>query len=305
VTVELFRVDGILDASVIREKTVLVAGLGSLGSLTLLNLAYPFKKFILIDPEIVTEENVERHALGYAKIGLPKVAGMKDYLIDRGIQPDTIDVFQERVQDVLGQGREDAIPDLILLAIDRRSARLFVNSYAVRFNIPLIDGGVFAKGRGGQVIVAPSPKDICYRDAEVFLGADQDEETQRADYGVNIAEIPESPHTVPALRASIDSIAAHMARLGVDILKGKEVEAHILQEFFETESITIIPEALAGVVETFCKHQSDVGLLSTMDARRLITNECALSGTGIYQLPIPRWQSCPEHAPSIDINDLV
>jgi molybdopterin/thiamine biosynthesis adenylyltransferase len=268
-------------------------------------LAYPFRKFILIDPDILTVENVERHALGASWIGRPKVAGMKDYLLERGIAADTIQVFHARVQDVLGRLGE--LPDLMLLSIDQRNARLFVNSYAVRFNIPLLDGGVFAKGTGGQVLVVPSPKDVCYRDAEIMLGADHDQEPHSGEYGVNIAEGGAATPTraIPALRASVDRIACHMARLGLDMLTGKEVGAHILQEFFEREIITRLPPSCVAVVEAFCAQQAAFGLLSTIAVRHLITHEWALWGTGVYHVPIPRAESCPEHAPAMHMDDIL
>jgi hypothetical protein len=67
-----------------RGKSVLIAGLGSVGSnLIPLLEAANFEEYRLVDPDTLSIDNIKRHLLGFSKVGLPKVEGVRDYLVDR------------------------------------------------------------------------------------------------------------------------------------------------------------------------------------------------------------------------------
>jgi tRNA A37 threonylcarbamoyladenosine dehydratase len=52
---DLYRTTGLLDLKTMTSKKLLFLGVGSLGSLTVANLAYPWKEIVLVDAD-----NLER-----------------------------------------------------------------------------------------------------------------------------------------------------------------------------------------------------------------------------------------------------
>jgi len=98
---ELHRTLGILDLNVLGNSKLVLVGLGSLGSLTLANLCYPFKEVVLIDPDILEDKNIERHLLGPEEIGESKVMGCWRWMKSRGVYPKKITACHGRVEDIL------------------------------------------------------------------------------------------------------------------------------------------------------------------------------------------------------------
>jgi molybdopterin/thiamine biosynthesis adenylyltransferase len=148
----------------LRSLCVAVVGLGGLGSFVALELAYlGVGHLILIDPDRVEITNLNRLlAATPTDIGRGKVTVYKDLIgqIDPTIQ---VDAFEQSIIDK--QAREhvkDA--DVLMGCVDSHGARLILNQIAMRYLIPLIDGGSGARQwreqgpfvMGGQVqVVVP------------------------------------------------------------------------------------------------------------------------------------------------------
>lgn len=63
---------------------ILVAGLGSVGSqLTAMLAGIQWTAFHLVDHDVLAVENLRRHHLGLSWVGMPKVNGMEQFLIDK------------------------------------------------------------------------------------------------------------------------------------------------------------------------------------------------------------------------------
>lgn len=63
---------------------MLVAGLGSVGSqLTAMLAGIKWSAFHLVDHDVVAVENLSRHHLGLSWVGMPKVHGMQQFLLDK------------------------------------------------------------------------------------------------------------------------------------------------------------------------------------------------------------------------------
>src|SRR3982751_2326708 len=100
---QLFRVNGILDRQTVESKKILGLGLGSLGSMTIGNLAYPWRQLVLADLEVLEEHNVERHLLVRSELGQSKVEGVKRWLVDRGVSAASIDTHTGDARQLLDQ----------------------------------------------------------------------------------------------------------------------------------------------------------------------------------------------------------
>ncbi len=73
------RTDG--DSTALPAKKFMFAGLGSIGSNLLAYLnAFEVERYILVDPEVLVLENVNRHLLSFSDVGQTKVSGVARYL---------------------------------------------------------------------------------------------------------------------------------------------------------------------------------------------------------------------------------
>src|SRR5687767_7652898 len=132
---ELYRANGVLDIEKVKSTKIMVVGLGSLGSLAISNLIYPWKQVVLVEPEDLSIENIERHLLGKSKVGKSKAEGVKEYLIDKGMDSDTIVVHTCFVEDVLPLHTDT---DIVVVAIDRPKSKLRINSWCVDNDIAAV-----------------------------------------------------------------------------------------------------------------------------------------------------------------------
>lgn len=301
----LHRATGLLDLSVIRTKKIVFLGLGSLGSMAVANLAYPWRSIVLVDPEVLEENNIERHLLGRSELGKPKVEGVRRWLVDRGISAQSVTMHQGYAEDVLDD-HTDA--DLLVVAIDHRSARDDVNAWAVANGIPMVVGGIYSMGTGGHVMAIPAPQQACYRCAEHLMGADQYAGKPTADYGVDISQLTDDQgdlRAVPALRFAISALASDMVDVALEILtKGGDRASHVLVHAHSWEPVLVLRQGSAlATVASFIASFPTLGLLPTMKLRKLGTGGYELLvHRGIFSLRLDRWDGCPLHASTVSAN---
>jgi len=123
------------------DATVAIVGLGGIGSFVALELAHlGVGHLILVDPDIVEETNLNRLVgAGPADIGRSKVRVYEEAL--KRIAPAL------RVDALACALLDDAALDLVkgadILAgcVDNHGARMVLNQLAIRYLIPLVDGG--------------------------------------------------------------------------------------------------------------------------------------------------------------------
>ncbi len=302
---ELHRVTGILDLNRVKEQKVLFLGLGSLGSLAIANLAFPFKKILLADPDLLEPENIERHLLGLSDVGKPKVEGVKNWLLNRGIPESSIEAYHGYAQDVLDDHKD---ADIAFVSIDKRRVRDDINAWCHENNIPALYGGVYPMGTGGQVMAVLSPRDACYQCAEYVMGGVYEEPPAHVDYGIDVTQIVDHDlHGVPALRSSVSGIADDMGNMGLAFLKGEQIEPQIqLHAFHEWESALVLtnPKLVTGVNQ----------FIELLRSLRLVPNmQMCMPQDGVYDLQIrqgvlslilQRWKVCPVHTSHVDMSDI-
>ncbi|POG55090.1 HesA/MoeB/ThiF family protein [Haloferax marisrubri] len=125
----------------ITETTVAVVGLGGLGSMTAVQLArFGVEDFLFVDPDVVERSNLPRiYGATDADIGRHKVDVVGEHVVQAN--PNSkVQAYRGRVQEV----PEDALVacDVIIGTVDRLTARLYCNEFAVRHLRYYIDGGV-------------------------------------------------------------------------------------------------------------------------------------------------------------------
>ena len=81
------------------RKPVVVVGCGGLGSWTSLIMAKSgWREFVLVDPDVVEEKNLQNQAYFPEDVGLPKVVALKRKLESLGAR---VNAIQERIEDVV------------------------------------------------------------------------------------------------------------------------------------------------------------------------------------------------------------
>lgn len=163
------------------EKSVGVVGLGSGGSVVTQYLAMVgVRRFLLVDPDVLDEHNIVRHALDLRYVGKPKVLGMQDLILHRNPQAE-VSVFQNEAEAVL---TELADVDLILVCVDAEPARHFICMKAREMGIVTITAGAYEKAAGGDVVINYPDQGPCYSCAASELAVSESEpRTPVLDYG--------------------------------------------------------------------------------------------------------------------------
>lgn len=141
------------------EGTVVVAGLGNIGSQTILGLARlpEVRRMILVDPDSYEASNLNSQAIGPEAVGLPKVVAAAESL--RRLRPD-LEVWplQNRVEFV-PWGRLRA--KVVLGCLDSKAARRELNRLAGRLGAHYVDAGVAGPSLLARVSVFPATAGVC------------------------------------------------------------------------------------------------------------------------------------------------
>ena len=153
-----FRLEG-WSQEIIKNSTVLIAGVGGLGCEIAKNLAMVgVGRLILVDLDIIEFSNFNRQLLFInAEIGESKAtaAAKKLRQINPYIKIEAYNSSLERLNPILYRSA-----DIIIGGLDSMNARLNLNAQAVRFNKPLVDGGV--SGYHGHIYTIFPFDNACY-----------------------------------------------------------------------------------------------------------------------------------------------
>ncbi len=141
------------------SKTVLIVGLGGLGSPVAMYLAAAgIGHLVLIDFDKVDLSNLQRQII-HTEIGQYKVNSAQNTL--QKINPNIkITIYNQQIDEIFLQTLINNI-DVIVDCSDNFATRFIINSICVRNNIPLVSGA--ALRWNGQVAVFLPKNSPCYR----------------------------------------------------------------------------------------------------------------------------------------------
>lgn len=161
------RNTGILESDIMLEKTVIILGCGSVGSLVALELCRSgVGRFVLIDNDIVEYHNLCRHQCNIYDVGKYKVCALKERLL--AINPaaavetkiSAVETIPKEVFDrhcVRGNS-------IIVGCADNRAADVYANSLAVMYKIPFISIGFWERAFAGEIFYyLPDRTMPCYK----------------------------------------------------------------------------------------------------------------------------------------------
>ena len=154
------------DFTELRKKTIMIAGVGGVGSLSAEMLARcGVGKLIIIDLDTVEEVNLNRVMYQPKHIGRKKAEVCTEIL--HTINPDTQVEFIDT--DIMSLDFEKAFEliishsDLVLNGLDNIPARQYLNVKCVSLNKSYVDAGALRSGFGGYVHLVIPRKTACYQ----------------------------------------------------------------------------------------------------------------------------------------------
>ena len=162
---------GLLETTELRDKTVFIAGCGSLGSAMALELARAgVGSLHLADPDSLEPHTIARHQCDLTDLGRPKAEAVRDRIA--AIAPAAL--VQTHVMDISADGdameRTEEIArecDLLVCTTDTDDSRAFVNDLTLRCAIPSLQVGLHSRAQSGIIqIVRPDGGAcfLCHRD---------------------------------------------------------------------------------------------------------------------------------------------
>jgi molybdopterin/thiamine biosynthesis adenylyltransferase len=157
------RNTGILETDAMLEKTVIIIGCGSVGSLISLELARAgVGKFVLIDSDIFEYHNICRHQCGVKDVGKFKAHALKERILDINPLAQIITCTTEIER--IPQGIFDAHcqgESILVGAADSREADARANEIACLYDVPFISIGLWHRAYAGEIFYS-LPGMPCY-----------------------------------------------------------------------------------------------------------------------------------------------
>jgi molybdopterin/thiamine biosynthesis adenylyltransferase len=231
------RRSGILETTILADKSVLCIGLGTGGAHAALELAKcGVGRFALVDRDRLTVGNVVRHPGGISQVGRFKVNVVRDLIHEKN--PDakvTIHPIE------LGHANKDelrhlvAAADVVICGTDNRASKLLVNQLCVEANVPAVYGGAFRRAYGGQVLRVRPKTSPCH---QCFVAAMPEEasnvEISSASDAADIAYADQPVAVEPGLSLDVLPIANMVAKLALsELLIGKPTTLRVLDRDYD------------------------------------------------------------------------
>jgi len=143
----------------VKDKHIAVAGLGSGGSAVIdMLVRCGIRRFTLIDPDKLTQENLKRHVLTERYVGMDKSEGMAQHILS--ICTATICAIPGRFDNTLPGLPEK--PDVIASCVDSLACESQINAYSLENNIPVVYAGVHGAAEQAEIITVVPGETPCY-----------------------------------------------------------------------------------------------------------------------------------------------
>lgn len=198
----------------LQSSTVAIVGLGSLGSQTAVLLAMSgVGGFVLIDPDVLEEHNVVRHAADLRYVGLPKVEAVANLVRLRNPKA--------RVRAIRADARKRsktlAKIDLVIVAgLGSEIAQQQMGQLLLEIRRPTLFGGVYPRGVAGEVLFVDTTENgPCYACFATLLRETQPIGPEiKVDYGLP----PDEIQAVPFLGVHVCRVATVLADWAIRLI---------------------------------------------------------------------------------------
>lgn len=228
---------GILETTILKDRTVLCIGLGTGGAHVAVELAKSgVGHFILVDRDRLSVGNVVRHPGGISQVGRAKVKVTRDLILEKNpnaqVDIHAVDVSFDNREMIAGLVQA---ADLVVCGTDNRQSKLLINELCVSANKPAVYGGAFRRAYGGQILrVRPkeSPCQQCFVSALPEEASDV--EVSSRDDADAIAYSDRPVAVEPGLSLDVLPIATQLAKLALlELLADKSSTLNVLKRDFD------------------------------------------------------------------------
>lgn len=251
------RNKGILETDVMRSKSAIIIGCGSVGSLVAMELARAgVEKYVLCDADTLEYHNVCRHQCGIEDVGDLKVNALKRKILN--INPKaTIKTFGGIIENIPKEILDDmCLPNetIFIGCGDNRTADVYANKIAIYYNAAFISIGFWERAYAGEIFYYIPGKNMpCYKCA---LGSGDLSGRVEANHHVySNQENIEGIKFEPGISVDINFITSIGIKLIIDILNStnKNYIPRLLNDLKQYTLIcnTCNPEIGGEMVEIF------------------------------------------------------
>ena len=203
------------DFSKLKNRKVLVIGVGGLGALTSeIMCRCGAGRLAIMDYDVLEEANLNRLIYKTSQVGMAKVDALKEHLVDANPH---VDIVPYKCDITNGKGFESFLremkgSDIVFGCVDTFHVRMFMNAKCVQARRTLVDGGVSQNGINGSVQVIIPGKTPCYR-CNRPLWKEKDAPAAKRRDGSGLCHFTSLPTTMAM-------IAALQAQEGLKLLLG-------------------------------------------------------------------------------------
>ena len=223
------RNSGILETGKMLNKSAIISGCGSVGSLVALELARSgVGSFLLVDNDIFEYHNICRHQCGVKDVGKNKVDALEERILD--INPNAKVVKQntilERVPEKVFNEFIVKPDEVILIGCgDNRESDLYANKISYIFNIPFLSIGFWERAFAGEVFYSIPHETACYHcQFNSMVGTELDFRVNKNHrFYIDEKEVYETTFE-PGISVDINFVTAIGIKLIIDIINRHDEE---------------------------------------------------------------------------------
>ena len=214
------RNTGILETAVMLNKTAIISGCGSVGSLVALELARAgMGRFLLIDNDTIAYHNLSRHQSGIKDVGKFKVNAVKERIVD--INPSaTVGTSVSIIEDVSKEVFDKFCgPDTILIGCaDNRESDYYANQISSLYKVPFVSIGFWERAFAGEIFYYIPGEQPCYACGVGAPGTSVSGRTSRNRRFYTTEEDEARIHFEPGISIDIGFVTLIATKLILDIL---------------------------------------------------------------------------------------
>ena len=215
----LSRNTGLLESDAMLDKTVVLVGVGSVGSYYAMQMARSgVGRFVMIDTDTLEIHNVCRHQCGFDDLGRYKVDSVRDKVLAINPHAEVI-TFRGTIQDML---EDEIMPylgrnTLIVGGGDNRASAAYACNLACETDSAFVAVGCWTRAYAGEVFYWQSGHGLsCYECA--FEGLLSAERPESHSHYFGTREDEETLDFEPGIAADIDFVNAVGVKVGLDLL---------------------------------------------------------------------------------------
>ncbi len=221
------RLGGLVPEALSRRR-VLLAGAGSIGSQLAEGLVRSgVEDLLIIDPELVGAENLSRTVYVASDVDQPKVVALSRRLravnpgVRVGVHPgDVCKIDRGRLHAIV----EDC--DLVVAATDDVRAQAILDRLSYDAAIPAVFPGMYAGGRGGEIVFTVPGLSSCYRCATAVRHSQDSSVRPASDYGTKGRLAGEV-----ALGSDIAHVTTAATKIALALLEREDEGRPLTEEF--------------------------------------------------------------------------